>query len=84
MPIFLDTRGKSTLGIGICARCSRKMSLDDLFDDPNAPGLKVCIKDRDVYDPWRLPPRSPDQIALRFTRPDTPLDPIPDPYTPDS
>ena len=70
MGIFLDTRGRSTLGIGICARCSRKMSLDDLYSDPNAPGLRVCKADLDVLDPYRLPARQPDRIVLPFVRPD--------------
>ena len=70
MPLFLDTRGRSTLGIGICARCSRKMSLDDLMPDPNAPGLMVCKDDRDQFDPYRLPARETEDITLRFARPD--------------
>ena len=74
MSIWLDTRGRSTLGIGLCARCSRKMSLDDLHSDPNYPGLMVCDADRDEYDPYRLPARQPEKIALRFARPDTPLE----------
>ncbi len=73
MPVFLDTRGHSTLAIGICGRCSRKMSLDDLHPDPNYPGLMVCDADRDEYDPYRLPARQPENIALRHPRPDTPL-----------
>lgn len=73
MPIYLDTRGKSTLGIGICGRCSRKFSLDELYSDPNYPGLKVCRADMDEYDPYRLPARQPENIALRFARPDTPI-----------
>lgn len=73
MPVYLDTRGKSTLGIGICGRCSRKFSLDDLYSDPNYPGLKVCRADMDEYDPYRLPARQPEKIALRFARPDTPI-----------
>ena len=75
MPIYLDTRGKTTLGIGICSRCSRKFSLDDLKSDPNSPGLMVCSVDLDQFDPYRLPARQPDQITLRFTRPDVPLVP---------
>lgn len=90
MPIFLDTRGHTTLGVGLCGRCSRKRSLDHLSPDVNIPGL-LCCNDAtgnesclDLYDPWRLPARAPDQIALRFVRPDvtlTPGDPIefPDP-----
>jgi len=73
MSIYLDTRGRSTLGIGLCARCSRKMSLDELFSDPNSPGLRVCREDLDELDPYRLPPRQPDQITLPFVRPDSPL-----------
>jgi len=81
MPIFLDTSGKSTLGIGICGRCSRKMSLTELRQDGNIPGLYVCDADWDTLDPWRLAARGPDQIALRFARPDTPLSPG-TPYVP--
>ena len=74
MPIFLDPRGHATYGIGICGRCSRKMFLEDLFSDPNSPGLMVCAKDLDVLDPWRLPARQTEQITLPFYRPDLPLD----------
>lgn len=73
MSIWLDPTGKTTYGIGICGRCSRKMSLDDLYPDPNAPGLMVCVKDLDVFDPWRLPPRQSEDITLRNPRPDVPL-----------
>jgi hypothetical protein len=73
MSIFLDPTGRSTYGIGICARCSRKFSLEDLYSDPNSPGLKVCLDDMDQYDPYRLPPREPDKIDLPFYRPDVPL-----------
>jgi hypothetical protein len=75
MAIFLDPSGKSTFGIGLCARCSRKFSLDDLYSDPNSPGLKVCRNDLDDYDPYRLPARQTENIVLRFTRPDVPLSP---------
>jgi len=78
MSIWLDTRGRSTLGVAVCARCSRKMSLDELFSDPNSPGLRVCREDLDELDPYRLPPRQPDQITLPFVRPDTPLNSDPD------
>ena len=73
MPIFIDPRGHTNFGIGLCARCSRKFPLDELYSDPNYPGLKVCIDDLDQYDPYRLPARPPDQITLPFTRPDVPL-----------
>jgi hypothetical protein len=73
MPVFLDTRGRATLGIGLCDRCKRKMSLLELYPDPNTPGLKVCKEDLDVYDPWRLPARMPENISLMFVRPEDPI-----------
>ena len=73
MAIFLDTTGNSTLGIGICARCSRKMPLGELQADPNYPNLMVCKEDLDQYDPYRLAPRPADKITLPFVRPDLPL-----------
>ncbi len=73
MSIYLDTRGLSTLGIGVCDRCSRKMSSTMLMSDPNSPGLRVCKEDLDQLDPYRLPPRQPDTITLPFVRPDTPI-----------
>lgn len=73
MSLYLNTRGRRTLGIGVCARCQRKFSIEELFDDPNAEGLKVCEKDRDALDPYRLPPREPDDTQLDFVRPDEPL-----------
>ena len=77
MPIFLDTTGNSTLGIGICARCSRKLPLGELMPDPNYPNLMVCREDLDQYDPYRLAPRPSDQIVLPFIRPDVPLNTYP-------
>lgn len=82
MPRYIDTRGQPSLGIGVCDRCNRKFKLADLYSDPNAPGLRVCIEDRDQFDPYRLPARGPDQIKLPFYRPDVsvatgPADPIP-------
>jgi hypothetical protein len=53
------------------------MPLDKLQPDPTSPGLLVCEKDRDQYDPYRLPARQPDNILLPFLRPDTPLGTIP-------
>lgn len=74
MAVFLDTTGRSSLGIGICGRCSRKFPIDELMPDPNNPGLRVCRVDLDDYDPYRLPARQTENISLRYPRPDTPLD----------
>lgn len=70
MAIWLDTTGRGTLGIGVCDRCRVKMSIEDLMPDPNSPGLRVCQADLDQYDPYRLPARQPEKIALPFVRPD--------------
>jgi hypothetical protein len=73
MSRWLDPTGRSTYGIGLCDRCHEKFFLEDLLPDPNSPGLRVCRADRDEYDPYRLPARQTENIALRFTRPDEPL-----------
>ena len=73
MSVFLDPSGESTFGIGICARCSRKMKLEDLYDDPNATGLKVCLDDLDDFDPYRLAARPTEEINLLYVRPDRQL-----------
>lgn len=73
MPVFLDTRGNATLGIGICGRCSRKFPIGELHSDPNSPNLMVCKADLDDFDPYRLPARQTETITLPFARPDTPL-----------
>ncbi len=76
MSVFIDPSGESTFGIGICARCSRKMPLQELYSDPNAPGLMVCIEDLDDFDPYRLAARPTEEINLLFVRPDRPLDDV--------
>ncbi len=73
MGLYLNTRGNPTLGIGICSRCSRKFPLHKLQPDPNYPGLRVCDKDLDNYDPYRLPPRQTEDISLPFMRTDAPV-----------
>lgn len=73
MSRFIDPAGESTFGLGLCARCSRKMRLAELSPDPNYPNLMVCREDSDDYDPYRLAARAEDQIVLPFNRPDVPL-----------
>lgn len=71
MPIFLDTRGYSTLAIAICDRCRMKRPSSDLRPDPNFPGLKVCGQNcADEKDPYRLPARKTERITLQYPRPD--------------
>lgn len=75
MAKFLNTRGKTSLGVALCARCSRKFPIVDLVDDPNYPGLKVCKADLDDYDPYRLGAPNIEEINLGFVRPDTSIVP---------
>lgn len=70
MPVYLDTRGNSVLSVAICDRCNRKFAYTELMPDPNFPGMRVCKQDLDNFDPWRLPARQTENIALRFPRPD--------------
>jgi hypothetical protein len=71
MPIYLDTRGNTVLSVAVCDRCRRKFAYTELYPDPNFPGMRVCKEDLDNFDPWRLPARQTENIALRFPRPDT-------------
>ena len=73
MSRYLDTTGLPSLAIGICDRCSEKMSLTVLSADRNAPGLRVCPGCNDQLDPYRLPARRSENITLRYPRPDEPL-----------
>ena len=70
---MLDPTGRSSYGIGLCARCSKKFFLDELFSDPNSPGLMVCRDDLDQLDPYRLAARESEPINLEFVRPDVDL-----------
>lgn len=70
MPVWLDTSSNSVLSVAICDRCNRKFAYVDLMPDPNFPGMRVCKDDLDNFDPWRLPARQTENIALRFPRPD--------------
>lgn len=71
MPIYLDTRGNTILSVAVCDRCRKKFAYTELYPDPNFPGMRVCKDDLDNFDPWRLPARQTENIALRFPRPDT-------------
>jgi|SRR5580765_8727315 len=70
---YLNTYGRGSLAIAICDRCRFKFPLVDLMPDGNSPGLRVCAKCRDVFDPWRLPPRVTEKVTLRDPRPDEDL-----------
>jgi hypothetical protein len=70
VPVYLDTSSYSVLSVAVCDRCNRKFPYVELMPDPNFPGMRVCADDLDNFDPWRLPARQTENIALRFPRPD--------------
>ena len=53
----------------ICDRCKMSYKRKDLRKDPNVPGIMVCRDCTDEYNPYRLPPRGVDPIAMRWVRP---------------
>jgi hypothetical protein len=65
-----DPTGWPWYAVGICDRCHRRFPLHELIQDGNLPGLRVCREDWDELDPYRLPPRQPDNLVLPFVRPD--------------
>lgn len=74
MSLYLDTRGKSVVSIGVCDRCKMKRALVDLGPDRNSPGLRVCNQGcNDLYDPYRLPARRTENITVQYPRPDEEL-----------
>jgi len=68
-----DPTGWPWYAVGICDRCNRRFPLHMLIQDGNLPGLRVCREDWDALDPYRLPPRQPDNLVLPFVRPDVPI-----------
>lgn len=69
MPLYI-----SAAPVAICDRCSFKYKHSALVKDGNSPGLMVCQSCRDPLNPWREKPISPDRIALKWSRPDVPLE----------
>ena len=73
MSKYLDPSGQPTFGIGICARCSRKFFLADLYPDPNDPGsdeyvrptgMNLILIDYHHEDPIKLCCHLLDQIEI--------------------
>lgn len=73
MSLYLKTKHRSVVSVGICDRCSFKLSVEDLMPDRNIPGLRVCKKCCDDLDPYKLPGRKTETTQVRYPRPETPL-----------
>jgi hypothetical protein len=74
MPRYISTKGSQTLSVAICPRCHFKRKYDDLVIDPNTNDYVCKFGCVDEFDPYRIPPRKPDDITLHHPRPDDPLD----------
>lgn len=68
-----------SFAIAVCPRCKMKRHYGDLIQDPNTKQMVCKFDCADIYDPYRLPPKAPDQITLQYPRPDEPLN-VPDDY----
>lgn len=53
-----------SVAIAVCERCGLKMYHGDLQKDPNN-GLSVCGNCKDDFDPYRLPAKRSEGIAVR-------------------
>lgn len=73
MPTYLSTTGESVFAIAICPRCKFKRKYVDLKLDPNTMQMVCKFDCVDLYDPYRLPPKRPDDITLQYPRPEEPL-----------
>ncbi len=61
------------VAIAICDRCNFQFKNRELSDDRDKPALFVCDECNDIKNPWKLKPEQPDDICLKYPRPDTPL-----------
>lgn len=75
MSLFLKPKlGGGPVAIAICDRCQKKHHYVDLKPDPDSPGMRVCEACRDQPDPYKKPPRQPENITLRYPRPEKDLE----------
>ena len=73
MPRYLPVSSHGKAAVAICGRCGFKVQYNDLHRDRNVPGLMVCEACCDSKDPYKLPARKSEKIALKYPRPDEPL-----------
>jgi hypothetical protein len=76
MPKYLpSTLVNGHLAVAICPRCKFKRYYGDLVMDPNTNQMVCSNGCKDLYDPYRLAPKEPDQITLRYPRAEEELTP---------
>lgn len=73
MPRYLRPKSSGKVAVGVCGRCNFKKYNHELHPDRNVPGLMVCDDCNDLKDPYRLPAPKPENITVKYPRPDEPL-----------
>jgi len=74
MSLFLPIKNVGgSMAVAVCQRCQAKMYAGERVKDPNN-GLMVHKECCDIYDPWRLPARKPEDITVQRPLPDEPLE----------
>lgn len=71
MSIFGVNRGKTNIANGICDRCRLRMANADMVEDKDKPGIWGHPECMDGIDPWKLPPRQPEDVTVQHPRRDT-------------
>jgi hypothetical protein len=71
--LYLPVNAHGSVAIAICPRCQKKVQYAALKQDPNNQNW-YCAECVDLYDPWKLPARRPEDISLQHPRPDTELE----------
>lgn len=62
-----------SMAVAICYRCQKKVYAGELKQDPNNMNW-FCSDCVDLYDPWRLPARRAEDIAIQHPRPDAEIE----------
>jgi NAD-dependent SIR2 family protein deacetylase len=69
MSLFLPVRTRGSAAIAVCQRCAKKMYYADLKRDPNNHNW-YCADCVDGLDPYKLPPKQVEDMALNHPRVD--------------
>lgn len=73
MSRYLPVKAGESVAVAVCPRCRMKVYYSELKQDPNNKNW-YCGDCVDLYDPWRLAARQPENVTLAHPRPDTDLE----------
>lgn len=69
MPVWLPHNDGPNIATAYCQRCTHKRQYADLRQDPNDLNYYCRFGCIDIFDPWRLPTRTTENISLEHARP---------------